>query len=64
MSLKTKLEDALGKCSSLACIIHLSAEGLANSRDMRALQMVADLISDGLEEARCIVDDMREDADG
>ena len=60
MSRKTKLEDALGECSSLVCAVHMAAGGLTNSRDMRALQTIADLIADRLEDARSIIDDIPE----
>lgn len=55
-----ELEDVLGEAASFARGIILAAGGLGDSQDTYALQALAEQISNRLEKARCIIDELRE----
>lgn len=61
-ALSTKLvnlEDILGEASSFTQAVFLAAAGLANSSNTCALQVLADQINARLEQARCVIDEIR-----
>lgn len=63
MSQILALEDVLGEASSFTQAIFLAAAGLGDPRNQCAMQVLAEAISDRLERARCIIDDIQEAAD-
>ncbi|MBB4103547.1 hypothetical protein [Allorhizobium borbori] len=64
-ALSTKLvnlEDILGEARSFTQAVFLAAAGLGSSSNTCALQVLAEQINARLEQARCVVDEIRENA--